>query len=218
LGMIGPVTIISESSIGSNTRRIEAATGLGSLALLKDRHLLLERAAEMLRVDPDGVVDALERLLERQRAGERELQRLKSQSLEADAAELVNRRVDGVVVARRDGLTPDQLRELVQSVRQRGELRAVVVGGSPDGTKVAIAASTSGEVNAGDLVKRAASVVGGGGGGTPDLAVAGGRDLTRLEEALDTAAHVLGVPGARSSGSSPPESDGGSRGSDGGPV
>ena len=62
LGMIGPVTIVSEGSIGSNTRRLEAVTGAGSLALVEDRQRELADAAKLLRVEPGGVVDALERL------------------------------------------------------------------------------------------------------------------------------------------------------------
>jgi alanyl-tRNA synthetase len=194
LGMIGPITVVSEGSIGSGTRRIEATTGLGSLALLDQRRLELERAATLLRVDPDGVVDALERLMERQKTLDREVQALRAQSLQADAARLAAQRRDGVVVARRDGLTPDQVRDLAQAVRRVGELRAVVIGGSPDGSKVSIAVATSGgDLHAGELVKRIASVVGGGGGGSPEVALAGGRDVARLDDALTAAADVLGI-------------------------
>ncbi len=196
LGMIGPITVVSEGSIGSNTRRIEATTGLGTLAVLEHRRALLDRAAALLRVEPEGVVEALERLQERQRSQEREMQLLRSRSLEADAAQLAGERRDGVVVARRDGLTPDQVRDLAQAVRRAGDLRAVVIGGSPDGTKVSIAVATSGgDLHAGELVKRVAPVVGGGGGGSPEVALAGGRDIGRLDEALATAAEVLGVAG-----------------------
>jgi alanyl-tRNA synthetase len=196
LGMIGPITVVSESSIGSNTRRIEATTGLGSLDVLEHRRGVLDQAAALLRVDPDGVVEALERLQDRQRSLERELGQLRARSLESDAAQLAAERRDGVVVARRDGLTPDQVRDLAQAVRRAGELRAVVIGGSPDGTKVSIAVATSGgDLDAGDLVRRVAPVVGGGGGGSPEIALAGGRDVARLDEALAAAAEALGVAG-----------------------
>ena len=86
LGMIGPVTVVSEGSIGSNTRRLEAVTGAGSLALVEERQRELADAARLLRVEPGGVVDALERLLERQRQADKELQRLRGASLDAQAA------------------------------------------------------------------------------------------------------------------------------------
>ena len=68
-----------------------------------------------------------------------------------------------------------------------------MIGGSPDGAKVAIAAATDGSVDAVALVKQAAAIVGGGGGGTPELALAGGRDAARIDEALGVARSALGL-------------------------
>ena len=99
-----------------------------------------------------------------------------------------------MVVARRDGLSPDQIRDLAQAVRQRPGVSAVVIGGSPDGEKVTIAAATDGESDAGAIVKQAASVVGGGGGGRREQAMAGGTDTTRIDEALQVAKDALGAP------------------------
>lgn len=203
LGMIGPVIITSESSIGAGTRRIEALTGQGALALSVEHRRILDDASRMLKVEPDGLIPALERLTERQRHAEKEISALRSKSLHADAAELGVTQVNGVVVARRDGLVPDQMRELAQAVRQRPDVNAVVIGGSPDGEKVAIAVATDGSVDAGGLVKQAASVVGGGGGGTPELAVAGGRDTTRIDDALRVASDLLGAPVAGGEGGGP---------------
>ncbi len=190
LGMIGPVTIVSEGSIGSNTRRLEAVTGAGSLALVEDRQRELAEAAKLLRVEPAGVVDALERLLERQRQADKELQRLRGASLDAEAARLASGADDGTVVARVDGLTSDQLRDLVQAVRRLGPAVAVVAG-SPDGAKVALAVASGGSVDAGATVKRLAAAVGGGGGGSPELAVAGGKDVAAIDDMLAEARRTL---------------------------
>ena len=73
LGMIGPVMITSESSIGAGTRRIEALTGPGSLALSTEHRRILEEASRLLRVEPEGLVPALDKLSERQRQAEKEL-------------------------------------------------------------------------------------------------------------------------------------------------
>ncbi|MFZ0666272.1 MAG: alanine--tRNA ligase [Acidimicrobiales bacterium] len=194
LGMIGPVTITSESSIGAGTRRIEAVTGAGSLALSVEHRRILDDAAHMLRVEPEGLISALEKMSDRQKQTEKELAQLRSRSVDSDAAALASEVTDGVVIARRDGLVPDQLRDLAQAVRKLEGVRAVVLGGSPDGEKVAIAIATDGGVNAGQLVKRIAQTVGGGGGGSPELAVAGGRDPSRIDDALREAFVVLGVP------------------------
>jgi alanyl-tRNA synthetase len=192
LGMIGPVAIVSEGSIGSNTRRIEAVTGLATVERALQRDAVVQEAAALLKVEPDGVVDALQRLLDRQRSADKELARLRSSAIEAEGVELAAGAVDGVVVARRDGRSAEELRALAQAVGQRDGVRVAVVGGTPDGTKVAIAAATGGEPDAGALVKQVAKIVGGGGGGSPEVAVAGGRDPARLTEALTEARRILG--------------------------
>ena len=155
------------------------------------RDALVHEAASLLKVEPDGVIDALQRLLDRQRSADKEVARLRSSAAAAEGAELAAGAVDGVVVARLDGRTADELRELAQAVRHRDGVRAVVVGGSPDGIKVAIVAVTPGDPDAGVLVKQVAQLVGGGGGGSPEVAVAGGRDPGRLDDALAEARRVL---------------------------
>jgi alanyl-tRNA synthetase len=191
LGMIGPLAIVSEGSIGSNTRRIEAVTGLAASERALERDALVHQAATLLKVEPEGVVDALQRLLDRQRAADKELARLKSSAAGADAAQLAALAEGGVVVARRDGRSADELRALAQAARRVDGVRAVVVGGVPEAGKVAIAAATGGDPDAGALVKRVAALVGGGGGGSPEVAVAGGRDPGRLDEALAEARKAL---------------------------
>jgi alanyl-tRNA synthetase len=190
LGMIGPVTIVSEASIGSNTRRLEAVTGAGSLALVEERQGVLADAARLLRVAPADVIDGLERLLERQRQSDKELKALRGASLGARAAELASEAVNGAVVARVDDLAPDELRELAQAIRSHGST-VVVVAGTPDGQKVALAMASGGEIDAGATVKRLVAIVGGGGGGSPELAVAGGKDPAKIDEMLAEARRTL---------------------------
>jgi alanyl-tRNA synthetase len=188
LGMIGPITVVSEASIGSNTRRIEAVTGTGSLERMAERQRLLDEAALLLRTDPEHVSEAIERLMERQKVAEKSLDQARSRELAVEAGSLVVSAVDGAVVTRRDGLVPDQLRDLAQSVRSQGGLRVVVLGGSPDGSRASLAVSADGTAShAGELVKQIAPLLGGGGGGTPELAVAGGKDPSGIDRALDEA-------------------------------
>jgi alanyl-tRNA synthetase len=200
LGMIGPITVVSESSIGSNTRRIEAVTGSGAFDRIVAREGLLTEAASLLRTEPENVPETIERLLERQRTAEKTLEQLKSRQMQSDAASLAADATEGVLVARRDGLTPDELRELAQSARNSGGLRAVVLGGSPDGAKAAVAvavdggaggANTGPEIHAGNLVKRIGPFLGGGGGGSAQVAVAGGKDPSGIDNALDEARKAL---------------------------
>jgi alanyl-tRNA synthetase len=200
LGMIGPITVVSEASIGSNTRRIEAVTGTGALDRMASREHLLGEAASLLRTEPEHVGDAIERLLERQKTAEKSLEQARARELRAGAGALAADAVDGAVVARRDGLTPDQLRDLAQAVRSQGDLRVVVLGGSPDGVKASVAAAADrsgahdgrgGQLHAGDLVKQIAPLLGGGGGGSPEVAVAGGKDPSGVDAALDEARRLI---------------------------
>ena len=200
LGMIGPITVVSESSIGSNTRRIEAVTGASAIDRIAAREGLLTEAAALLRTEPEHVLEAIDRLVERQRAAERALEQARSRELQSEAASLVAEATQGVVVARRDGLAPDLLRDLAQSIRRTGGLRAVVLGGSPDGERAALAVAADrtagheadgGQVHAGDLVKQVAPLLGGGGGGSPEVAVAGGKELSGIDRALDEARRAL---------------------------
>ncbi|HLM95335.1 MAG TPA: alanine--tRNA ligase [Acidimicrobiales bacterium] len=192
LGMVGPITIVSEGSIGSNTRRIEAVTGASSLALLGENRRTVEEAARLLRVEPGGVLEALQKVLDRQREAEKELQRMQGARLQEDAARLAQLAEDGVVVHRRDGFPAEQLRELAQSVRRHGA-RVVVVAGSPDGSKAALAvASGDDAVDAGAVAKDLAPIVGGGGGGSAELAVAGGSDPAKVDDLLAEARRRLG--------------------------
>ena len=193
LGQIGPITLVSEGSIGSNTRRIFAVTGRASLERALGRERLVQSAADLLRTEPDELLAAIGRVVERQRDAEKELTRLRQQASEAEARMLAEQAAadSGVVVARRDNVEPDAMRTLAQAVLRHDGVRAVVLGGSPDGAKVAIAAATGGSPDAAGLVRALGKIVGGGGGGSPELALAGGKDPSQIEAALAEAQRLL---------------------------
>jgi alanyl-tRNA synthetase len=195
LGMIGPITVMSESAIGSNKRRIEAVTGASAFERIMAREGLLTEAAALLRTEPEHVPEAIDRLLERQRAAEKSLEQARSRELQSEARSLAATAVEGLVVARRDGLDPDLLRDLAQTARTTADLRVVVLGGSPDGKRATLVVSAGGSgdhrVDAGDLVKQLAPLLGGGGGGSPEMAVAGGKDPAGIDRALDEARRIL---------------------------
>ncbi len=181
LGQIGSITLLSEGSIGSNTRRIFALTGHASLQRALERERLVQSSAELLRTEPDELLAAIGRLAERQRDTEKELARLRQQSSDAEATTLAAAAAadGGVVVARRDQVDADALRTLAQSILRHDGVRAVVLGGTPDGTKVTIVAATGGTPDANQLVRTLGPMVGGGGGGSPEVATAGGKDPSR---------------------------------------
>lgn len=195
LGTVGPVLVTSESSIGSNMRRVFALTGAGSLERVRDEERLLHEAAGLLRADPADVPAAVERMLEREQALRNELRALRSQTAAAEAAQLATTATAGHVVARRDGLAPEQLRELAIATRNQPGVTAVVLVGTPDGQRVALVAAVDrgAGVEAASLVGPAARTVGGGGGGRGDVAVAGGRDPSRIDDAVAQVRALLGA-------------------------
>jgi alanyl-tRNA synthetase len=193
LGRIGPISLVSEGSIGSNTRRIFALTGKPSLVRSVEHDHLLHDAAELLRTEPAELLAGITRVMERQREAERELGRLRQQASAAEASVLAGEAAStsGAVVARRDGVEPDDMRSLARAVLNHDGVRAVVLAGSPDGTKASIAAATGGTPHASELVRTLGALVGGGGGGSAELALAGGRDPSNIEAALAEARRLL---------------------------
>src|SRR6185437_3032277 len=194
LGQIGPITLLSEGSIGSNTRRLFAVTGRAAIQRAIEREKLLRAAADALRTEPDELLAAVTRLSERQRETEKELAALRQQSSQADAKTLAAEAGEGgVVVARRDKVEGKDLQSLAEAVLRHDGVRAVVLGGSTDRSKVSIAVATAGTPDAVELVKTLGPIVGGGGGGRPGSpsGLAGGKDPSKLDDALTEARRLL---------------------------
>ena len=185
LGDIGQVQVLGESSIGANTRRIEAVSGLGALRRAQELDRVVSSVAGILKTAQDDVVPALSRLLERQRDLEREVGSLRQAQLVALADQLHAATSAPVVAARVDGLTGEQLRSLAQEVQRRGH-RLSVFAGLADG-KVAIAVATDETLDAVQVVKELAPMVGGGGGGSSRVALAGGRDPSGIDKVVAAA-------------------------------
>ena len=193
-GDIGPVKIVSEGSIGSNLRRIEALTGTGPIERLRREEAVLAKAASLLGVPPDELVEGVEKRLTELKATRDELKALRRQAASGRAAELAALAVDGVVVARVDGVGRDDLRDLTVAVRDLG-VRAAVLGGAPEEGGVALVAAVTKDsgFEASALIADAARTVKGGGGKSADLAVAGGKDAGALDEALEQVRAAAGL-------------------------
>jgi alanyl-tRNA synthetase len=193
LGTIGPLQVVSEASIGSNTRRIEAVTGQASLARFRLFERTVEQAAQSLRTQPSDLVSAVDRVLSSQRALEEQLRSVRSERLGNEADLLAAGAVgatDGLsagrVVGRRDGLEPGELRDLAIAVRDHPGVDAVGLAGitGPERVALVVAARKGSGIDARSAASSAAAAVGGGGGGTPELATAGGRNVAGIEQAL----------------------------------
>jgi alanyl-tRNA synthetase len=216
LGEIGLFKIVSEGGVAAGVRRLEAATGLNALAHLRGLDLQIQRAAKAMRTGPADVVDKIEKLVERDRALEKEVAELKKKLVmggggatggstagsnggldeRIKAAREINGGTGKAIALRFDGSDAATLRELAEQVRDKlGE--AVVLVGAETGGKVALVCTVSkgllGQFKAGDLVKVSAAVVGGSGGGRPDMAQAGGTDVGKIDEALDQLYKSVGL-------------------------
>jgi alanyl-tRNA synthetase len=195
LGDIGPMRIISEGSIGHNIRRVEAVTGTATVELLRERDQTLSAAAEALGVPVDELIEGIEKRKADAKQLRAEASRLRQQLAVGRAPELAAAAVDGVVVARVDGIDRDSLRDLAVSIRDQPGVSAVVLGASLEagGVVLVAAATNDGGFDAGALIEEAKSTIGGGGRAAPDLSVAGGKDASRLDEALDQARAAAGI-------------------------
>jgi alanyl-tRNA synthetase len=187
-GDIGTIKIVSEGSIASGVRRLEAVTGASSVALLQQESRALAEAARLVGTRTDEVVSGIQRKLDEIKSLQDEIKQLRSQAAAGRANELAGQATDGALVARVDGLAQGDLRELALAVRQAGVDAVVLIGLTDTGGVALVAAvNKASGANAGDLVKDAARAVGGGGGGKGDIAVAGGKDPTGLDAALAAA-------------------------------
>ena len=194
-GQIGLFKVTDEGAVASGVRRIEAVTGAPALAHVGREEAALRESAGLLKIPPLELPRRLAALLEDQKRLEKQLAQLESKLARSQAQDLVAsaRQVAGVPVlaARLDGLDPDGLRSVMDTLRDRLPSGVIVLGSAVDG-KVSLVAAVSKDLMkrfpAGRLVQEVAKVVGGGGGGRPDLAQAGGKDPSKLDDALATVA------------------------------
>ena len=193
LGMIGPIKVLGESSIGANVRRIEALTATATLAHIGTEEARLRRAAELLRVAPHEVPDSIERLQGKVKELQEELDAARARQAAGEAKTLAASAANGVLVARRDSSTPDDLRRLALGVRDEiGTGVVVLLGTSPDGTKAGLAVAVSSDlvgkgVSAAEVAGEAARTLGGGTARNPEMVTGGGPRVENVETALEQA-------------------------------
>ena len=189
---IGVFKLTAETSSAANVRRIEALTGPEAVQLLRERDRELEAAAAALRTSPENVAEAVADRERRRKELEKQLRSAAPVDEKVAADSVVD--IDGVraVFEVREVADAKALPDLADRIKnQLGDPAVVVIGAPGDGRVSLLVAATPGAVErgvkAGDIVKAAAQVVGGGGGGRDNMAQAGGRDPSRLDEALATA-------------------------------
>jgi alanyl-tRNA synthetase len=191
-GQVGILRIVTQEGIGAGVRRVEAVCGPELLAYLREREDLLARAGEELRALPHEVPARVAQLLAERREFERRLEGLESRLTRSSVDDLLAQAQDvagvRVIAAAAPVAEVDGMRALADVLRDKMKSGAVVLG-AVAGDRVNLVAAATPDVvqrgfHAGRLVGEVARLVGGGGGGRADMAQAGGRDPSRLGEAL----------------------------------
>jgi len=192
-GDIGLFLITYEGSIAAGVRRIEAVTGWRAYQLARERMNILDETNRFLGTAPNETFEKVRTLSESLSSAEKEIEKLRTQLVASTFNEQLEdtEEIEGIPVLKTilPGADLDALREMADKFRQKYDSGVAVLASDMDGKPVLIAAITEDltkrGLHAGKLVKQVAIVVGGSGGGRPTLAQAGGKDASKLSEALD---------------------------------
>lgn len=193
---IGSLTLLTESSVGSGNRRVEALVGLDSFNHLAAERTLVNQLTGLMKVQSSAdLPEKINQTLSKLKAAEKELAQLRREKLQAEAGKLLEnaQTIGSVRVLAHDAgeLDANGVRDLALDLRSRfgSEAAVVAVVGVANGRPVVLVATNEGAreagVKAGALVRVAAGVLGGGGGGKDDVAQGGGQDASKIGAALD---------------------------------
>jgi len=200
VGQIGLLKITSEGSIAAGVRRIEALTGEAAYLYEREMDEQLLSIADLLRVKPTEVADRVESLLQQNRELEREMARIRQEKATSQAGNLLDQAetVDGVKVLATsvENIDRNGLRSMLDDLKAKMGSGVVVLGAIIDGKAAFIAGITDDLIKekglkAGDVIREVAKIAGGSGGGRPDMAQAGGKDLSRIPEAMAAATKIV---------------------------
>jgi alanyl-tRNA synthetase len=198
-GEIGALKIISESSVGSGIRRIEAVTGTGILAPLMSAENIISELSDIFKAKPEILVDKATNVLNEMKSMKQEFDKVKQDSIGDEAANLLR---DGIkfgekklVYSISDTLGIPEMRKLADELKAK-ESSLVIVLVSTASAKATIIVSISDNLlesglHAGKIVKELSQVIGGGGGGKADMAQAGGNEIGNVADILPKAKEIL---------------------------
>ena len=191
-GQLGLFKIVSESSVAAGVRRITAYTGVGLLNYLNKNEALVRFVASALKTGENEVDGRITSLIAENKEKDKEIQKLNAQLTKLKSADMFSKpvEIDGLELftAKVEGTTPDALRSMGDDLKNKGDNVVAVIAGV-NGDKANLVAvcgknAIAKGVKAGDLVREIAKLAGGGGGGRPDSAMAGAKDLSKLDEAI----------------------------------
>ena len=199
---IGSLTLLTEQSVGSGNRRVEALVGMNSFEHLAAERTLVNQLTSMMKVQSSSELpEKINQTLAKLKSAEKELEKLRREKLQAEAGKLLeNAQTIGsvrVLTHHAGELDANGVRSLALDLRSRfgSEAAVVAVTGVTNGRPVILVATNEGAreagIKAGALVRLAAGVLGGGGGGKDDVAQGGGQDASKVSEALDAIRNAI---------------------------
>jgi len=195
----GLVKVLGESGVAAGVRRLEALTGEAAIRYYADREKLLNEVSQALKASPQDSLKKVETLGHELKNAEREIEQLRNRLVSGEADEIISKAAEikgvKVVTARFDTLDIDGLRNTGDMLKNRLE-SGVVVLASNYGGKVSFIVTATKDVlakgvHSGNIIKEVAKTAGGGGGGRPDMAQAGGKDASKINDALKASLAVI---------------------------
>lgn len=198
-GELGLFKIVSEASVAAGVRRIVALTGTGVLNYLNECEDTVKFASATFKSADNEVKDRITAIVAENKAKDKEIQNLNAEMTKLKSADMFSSAVDvdglELYTAKVEGTTPDALRSMGDDVKTKGDnVVAVLAGVNGDKANFVAVCGKSAiakGVKAGDLVKEVAKIANGGGGGRPDSAMAGAKDITKIDEALSKAEEIV---------------------------
>ncbi len=198
-GELGLFKVVSEASVAAGVRRIVALTGTGVLSYLNECEDTVKFASAAFKSSDNEVKDRISALVAENKAKDKEIQNLNAEMTKLKSADMFSSAVDvdglELYTAKVEGTTPDALRSMGDDVKAKGDNVVAVLAGVNGDKANLVAVCGKGAiakgVKAGDLVKEVAKIANGGGGGRPDSAMAGAKDVTKIDEALSKVEEIV---------------------------
>ena len=189
LSDIGPIKILSEGSIGSNIRRIEAISGTGTIGLIRSQQNLIEEASTNLGVPSSSLIEGVAKKNREIDELMLELDGLRTSVLKNSLGTLLDQAQDGIIAEQIDGVGRNDMRDLIGSLCGSEGIKAVILGVALDSGGVALAAGVppGSKLDASELIAESTKLIKGGGGKGKEFAMAGGKDSAALEKAIHLA-------------------------------
>ncbi|MFA5527366.1 MAG: alanine--tRNA ligase [Peptostreptococcales bacterium] len=198
-GLIGAFKIISENGIAAGIRRIEAITGKAIYNLLIQKETIIESACHILKTNENNLLDKIEILLMDNKSMKKEIENQRKESMQGSVDDMLSKAKEmkdmKLVSSIFDNMDPKSMRELGDKIKEKAE-KVVAILTSKNEDKLSFLVFVTDDIldrgiHAGNIVKKISEITGGKGGGKADMAQGGGKDASKMDEALQAIEEIL---------------------------